>query len=621
MTKLEQEPPQPERDTLGSWTPRLGAWVLEGVAHFRVWAPTAESVDAVLETPGRQNVCLPLTRNVDGYFTGSSASFGAGDLYRYRVDSRGPFPDPASRFQPKGVHGPSGIVDGLSFPWSDPRWQPHSLERLVFYELHIGTFSEAGTFAGAVSHLGRIRDLGVTAIEIMPVADFPGRWNWGYDGVALFAPARCYGEPDDLRRLVDAAHQLGLSAFLDVVYNHFGPDGNYLGAYSPYYFTERRHSPWGAGVNLDGEQHSAVRSFFIENARYWIHEFHMDGLRLDATHAMMDDSDRHFLAELGDCVRRGSNGRAVYLVAEDNRNLARMIQPEAKGGWGMDAVWADDYHHEIRRFFTGDHEGYFEPYTGAPDDIAAVVERGWITKDPGDADYSRYVVCLQNHDQVGNRAFGERLHHQIPIESYRAASALLLLGPETPLLFMGQEWGATSPFLYFTDHQPELGRLVTEGRRNEFRHFSAFADPANRSRIPDPQSAATFEKSKLHWSESGTGTQAGLWRLYQRLIKLRLSEPALISPRRGDAHCWARRTTVFLRRRNRGQEILLIACLRGGGRWDLGDIDPAAPTSAWQFLLHTELPEFAGLDSGGIGIALPRVEFRRPGAVLLQRAL
>ena len=562
------------------WTPRLGAAPGPHGTRFRVWAPAARSVDLLLtEADGDSSGPRPLRLLADGLFEGRFDDVGVGDRYRYVLDGRGPFPDPVSRFQPDGVHGASAVVDPSRFNWSDDGWRGVPIEELVPYELHIGTFTPLGTFAGVEARLPYLRDLGVTAIELMPVADFPGSRNWGYDGAALFAPARCYGTPDDLRRLVNSAHRAGLAVLLDVVYNHVGPDGAHLHAFSPYYFTDRHASPWGAGINLDGEHSAHVREFLVENAMHWVHEYHVDGLRLDATHAIQDDSARHFLAELTARVKASVTGRHVLIVAEDCRNLARIVKPVSDGGWGLDGVWADDLHHQVRRLMAGDSDGYYQDFRGTTGDIATTIRRGWFFTgqystyfgdrrgtDPGSIPLERFIVCLQNHDQVGNRAFGERLHHAIDLASYRAVSVLFMMVPETPLLFMGQEWAATAPFLYFTDHHTELGRQVTEGRRREFARFVAFADPVNRARIPDPQADATFTSSRLDWNEQARSPSAGVLQLYKDLLRIRRTEPAL-RPGAGfsaDAEALDD-ATVALRRSSATETVIVVCRLAGSG--------------------------------------------------------
>ncbi len=621
------------------WHPCLGSWGDDAGTHFRVWAPSKQRVDVVLETPGCQRAVYPLEKRADGTFSGSVAAIRAGDRYRYQLDGAGPYPDPASRFQPDGVHGPSEVVDPNHFDWSDTAWRGVALEDVVLYELHIGTFTPAGTFAGVIERLPYLVDLGVTAIEIMPVADFPGQRNWGYDGVALFAPARCYGRPDDLRRLIDAAHQLGLGIVLDVVYNHVGPDGAYLGTFSPYYFSHRHRIPWGDAINLDGEHCAMVRGFLIENALHWVHEYHCDGLRLDATHALIDGSLRHFLAELSSRVRASVANREVLLLAEDHRNLARMVRSEAENGWGLDAVWADDFHHQVRRSLAGDSEGYYRDYTGSVADLATTVRQGWFYcgqpsqhlgaprgTDPAQLAPRQFVVCVQNHDQVGNRAFGERLHHQIDLAAYRAATVLLLCAPETPLLFMGQEWAATTPFLFFTDHKPDLGKLVTAGRRREFMDFSAFSDAGVRQRIPDPQDPTTFLRSRLNWAECMHEPHASTLRLYQQLLELRRTEPLLRATTWDGFRAGAlgERGLVLLRTSAEADAFLVAILLHGSGSINLGAASVWRAELAqlrWETVLCTEDQPFApdpmppAVDLTG---AAPVIRFARAGAAILR---
>jgi maltooligosyltrehalose trehalohydrolase len=457
---------------------------------------------------------VAMTKQVDGYFTASVPGAAPGTRYSFYVDGRGPFPDPASRYQPEGVHGPSLVVDPSSYQWHDAAWTGIALRDAVFYELHVGAFTPEGTYRAAAGKLAYLKDLGITAIELMPLSDFAGDRNWGYDGVAPFAPARPYGTPDELRAFIDQAHQLGLAVFLDVVYNHFGPDGAYQSTFSSHYFTKRHHTPWGDAVNYDSALSEPVREYVIENALRWVNEYHFDGLRLDATHAIKDDSSPHILAEL-----KAKLGPRVLVIAEDCRNLAELVKPASQGGLGLDAIWADDFHHQMRRFLAGDRDGYFAPY---PDSIASlvnIIKRGWMrgNSDTTGIDTFRFVFCIQNHDQIGNRAVGDRLHHNIDLPTYRAASALLLLLPQTPLLFMGQEWAAATPFRFFTDHHDELGRLVTEGRRREF-SFS-------QSSIPDPQLLETFQASKLRWDELSAEPHASVLRLYKSLLQMRRLEP------------------------------------------------------------------------------------------------
>ena len=551
----------------------------------------------------------------------------AGDRYRYRVGGRGPFPDPASRFQPEGVHGPSEVVDGPAFRWSDSGWTGIALEDLVLYELHVGTFTPAGTYAGVVDRLAYLRDLGVTAVELLPLGDFPGARNWGYDGVALFAPARCYGRPDELRRLVDEAHRHGLAVLLDVVYNHFGPDGAYVGQFSPHYFSARKPTPWGAALNLDGDHARGVREFLIENALHWVHEYHLDGLRLDATHALHDEGARHLLAEMQSRLRASVRERRLVLIAEDNRNRPRLVRPEAEAGYGLDAQWSDDFHHQLRRILAGDHEGYYADYRGSVADLAKTVRDGWLYRgeysvhrkqpwgeDPAGLSPRRFVFYVQNHDQVGNRAHGERLHHEIEPAAWRAATVLLLTAPEVPLLFMGQEWAAPSPFLFFTDHHERLGARIGEGRRKELSDFAAFAEPAAREPIPHPQDPETFRRSRLDWSRIEEPPHAATRRLYRALLRLRRGEPLLRAAtwEGFDARALGEEGLLLERRRDGGRVVVLVR-LKGDG-----PLAAAAPAGEpWEVLLTTEDEGFCP-DPRPIAVDAAGARFPRPGAVILR---
>ncbi|SIO60301.1 maltooligosyl trehalose hydrolase [Singulisphaera sp. GP187] len=624
------------------WRPTLGAWPDEGGAgtRFRVWAPEARSVEVVhLPSQGGESI-IALERSDDGTFGGRVEAAVVGDRYLYRLDAKGTYPDPASRFQPEGVHGPSTIVDPAGYRWSDQGWRGVNREALVIHEIHVGTFSPEGTFAGLTDRLPWLVELGVTALELMPVADFAGSRSWGYDGVDLFAPSRSYGTPDDLRRLVDQAHRVGLAVILDVVYNHFGPVGNYAPAFSPNYLSTTHRSVWAACVNLDGERSAWVREFFIENALHWVHEYHVDGLRLDATHELHDDSARHFLAELTSRVRASAPDRELVLIAEDDRNLAKMVQPESVGGWGLDGVWADDFHHQIRRFLAGDHEGYYRDYSGSIPDLVETLNQGWYYHgqpsihqgigrgtDPRGLAPRSFVFCLQNHDQIGNRAFGDRLSLSVDLAAYRAATALLLTAPAIPLLFMGQEWAATTPFLYFTDHEEDLGKLVTQGRRQEFRHFQEFVDPEARERIPDPQAASTFAASRLDWSEPERAPHAATLNLYRALLALRRRDPALCSNQRDDVQAIALddASLLLLRRSSRdGATLLIVVRLRGAGAVRLENAPALGLPSWWdrlELVLTTEDPSFA-VDPLPVEIdrsqGVPLIRFRRAGAVVLR---
>jgi maltooligosyltrehalose trehalohydrolase len=620
------------------WRLPFGANVEDGGVRFRVWAPGHETVDAVVYAPGAE-AAHPLSPEGDGWFSGFVAGIGPGARYRYRLDGGEAFPDPASRAQPDGVHGPSEVVDPSAFRWTDGGWRGVAQEDLVVYELHVGTATEEGTFDALTGKLDALAALGVTAVEPMPVASFPGRRNWGYDGVDLYAPAAVYGGPEAFRRLVDAAHARGLAVILDVVYNHLGPEGNYLPAVtSGRYFTDRHHTPWGDAVDFDGPGSAAVRDFVIQNALHWAHEYHVDGLRLDATHAILDDSPVHVLTELETRVRASlPPDRRFVFIAEDEGNERRLITPSDQGGLGIDAVWADDFHHQLRRHLTGDHEAYYADYTGSIEDLATTLRRGWFYEGQrsenrgaprgtpaGDLPPPWFVHHIQNHDQVGNRALGDRLTESVPLPAYRAASALLLLTPYLPMLWMGQEWAASTPFLYFTDHPPELGRRVTEGRRKEFGTFSAFRDPAMQARIPDPQVEETFLRSKLRWDERERPPHAGVLALYRALLALRRSHPAL---RRRDRASFAVAAlgghALSLRREgDGGRALLLVLSFAGALSVDLGAHEETrAPEGrAWTLLLSTEEGRFGGEAEGEVVALSPqgRLELRGAGAVVLE---
>ena len=519
------------------WDISLGALVEDGGVRFRIWAPKASMLELVIERGGVPRHMRPLQRE-GGYWEHFEAGAAAGDRYGYVVDGTGPFPDPCSGSQPEGVHALSEVYDPAAFHWKDSAWTPPPLDDLVIYEMHVGTFTAGGLFETAAQELDRLADLGVNAVEIMPIAAFAGRWNWGYDGVALFAPFEGYGGPTGLQGFVDEAHQRGIAVILDVVYNHFGPDGNYTGVYSDAYINSERSTPWGAAMNFDGDGCEQVRRFYIENALHWLREFHIDGLRLDATHAILDSSPLHFLAELSSVVREQMS-RTVYLIAETNENDHRYVEPIEHGGHGFDAVWADDFHHAVRTSIQADHEGYYSGFDGLPS-LERVLRRGWLYEgqfDPGFGQrrggpahlprWGSLIYCLQNHDQIGNRAFAERISRTANESEVLAFTTLLLLLPETPMLFQGQEWGSQRPFLYFTDHNETLADLIREGRRSEFARFSAFNDPAIRELIPDPQAQEAFEWSRLEAPEERDARSRLLEAFHRSLVELRKSDPVL----------------------------------------------------------------------------------------------
>jgi maltooligosyltrehalose trehalohydrolase len=512
-----------------------GAEIVAAGVSYRTWCKH-EQVEVVILDDNDDTVrrTVPFDAEGDGYFSGIDEAGVAGDLYKYRLGGSQPWPDPATSYQPAGVHGPSMVIDPSGYQWNDRQCSPPAFCDLVIYELHVGAFTAAGTFRSAIDQLPHLAALGINAIELMPIADFPGERNWGYDGVMLYAPARAYGTPDDLRALVNAAHGHGIAVILDLVYNHLGPDGNYTGVFHDcYYAHPRRETPWGAALDYSAPP---VRAFFVENAVYWRREFHIDGFRLDATHTIIDHSPRHILAEIAE----GVQALGGFIIAEDERNESSVLRPRGLGGWGFDGVWADDFHHVMRVTMTGEREGYYENFQGNSAELAQTLAHGWLYRgqvqsatgerrgsDPAGLASQQFIYCISNHDQVGNRAFGERLNRVASSAAYRAASALLCLVPQTPMLFMGQEWGASASFQFFTDHNADLGKAITKGRRREFRNFSAFRAPNALETIPDPQAQETFLNSKLRWEEMHEGDHAGLLLLHWEFLELRRTHPAL----------------------------------------------------------------------------------------------
>ncbi|MGH9514587.1 MAG: malto-oligosyltrehalose trehalohydrolase [Terriglobales bacterium] len=485
----------------------------DGNARFRLWAPKASSVALQLKNI---ECCLPMSRGDEGWFELTTKA-AAGTQYSFKIDDKQVVPDPASRFQPSGVHGRSEVIDPFAYNWQDSNWKGRPWDQAVVYELHVGTFSDEGTFAGAEAKLDYLIDLGVTAVELMPLATFPGERNWGYDGVLPFAPAPCYGLPEDLKRLIDAAHAKGLMAFLDVVYNHFGPEGNYLGLYAPEFFTQRHHTPWGQAINFDGPNSRPVRDFYIHNALYWLEEYHFDGLRFDAVHAIADDSRPDILTELAETVRtRWGVQRHIHLVVENDKNEAHYLCPNGQPRSSCyDAQWNDDVHHALHVLVNGEADGYYSDYAKDPvrhlgrclaegysfqGEVSAFRDGARRGEASRDLPPSCFVAFLQNHDQIGNRALGERIIQLADSEKVRLAMVILLLAPSPPLLFMGEEFAATSPFLFFCDFGPELAAKVTEGRRAEFARFEQFKSPEAKAQIPDPNAKETFLRSKLDWN-------------------------------------------------------------------------------------------------------------------------
>ena len=496
----------------------LGAQLSDaGRVQFRVWAPQATKVEVETYPTTDSPLRHEMVKDELGVWS-ADLEGSPGLLYRYRLDEEWGYPDPYSRSQPEGVHGPSQVVDPSAFAWTDDSWQGLDRESLVIYELHVGAYTDAGTFDALVPELASLTDLGVSAIELMPVNEFPGRRNWGYDGVSLFAPSSVYGGPEGLRRLVDAAHGQGLGVILDVVYNHFGPDGNYLAKYSDSYFTNRYQTPWGDALNFDGEGAVWTRRLVIDSALMWFDEYHIDGLRLDATQEIYDSSRIHILRELGEKTeKRWSSEHSPILIAEHERNQIRIVTPSESDGYGLDGLWLDDFHHSAHVLLTGEHTGYLGRFQGTAGELASILSAGALYE-PDQARAvapARFIFCLQNHDQVGNRPQGERLSHLIDLELYKAAYALLLLSPYTPLIFMGDEFAASSPFLFFTDHKPELAEQIRAGRQEEFSGMWPGAE------IADPQAEETLVRSRIDLSEREWPPHNGVWRLFRELLRLR----------------------------------------------------------------------------------------------------
>ncbi len=500
--------------------------------EFRVWVPTAKRVEVQIG-----EVRFPMQRSEGGWWKAEIASAGPGADYGFVVDGAGPFPDPRSAWQPNGVHGLSRVVEHESFEWQDSGFRQAPLSHAVIYEVHAGTFTPPGTFEGAIERLDHLSRLGVTHVELMPVNAYAGNHGWGYDGVDLFAPHPAYGGPEDLKRLVNACHQRGLAALLDVVYNHLGPSGNYLGKFAPHYFNSRYHTPWGAAINFDGAHSDEVRRFFCDNALMWLRDYHFDGLRLDAVHAILDTSALPFLEQLGAEVKQlaARLGRPLVVIPESSLNDPRLLWPVERGGFGLDAQWSDDFHHALHTVLTGESSGYYKDF-GTLADLAKALANAFVYdgqysahrqrrhgRPPAGLDGHHFLGYAQNHDQVGNRGRGERLSQLVSLGRAKIAAACVLTSPFVPMLFQGEEWGASTPFQYFTDHpEPELARAVREGRRNEFAAFGW-----NPEEVPDPQAPETFERSKLDWSELTRAPHAELLDWHRQLIQLRRREAAL----------------------------------------------------------------------------------------------
>ncbi|MEP7078578.1 MAG: malto-oligosyltrehalose trehalohydrolase, partial [Chthoniobacterales bacterium] len=576
--------------------------------HFRVWAPKAKALCVV-----REKKAHALTAERDGYFSGA-IECAAGTRYKFRLDDGDVFPDPASRYQPDGPHGESCVIDPSSFKWTDQNWRGLELAGQVIYEFHVGTFTPEGTWRAAIDRLTDLKKVGITLLEMMPIADFSGRFGWGYDGVNLFAPCHLYGAPDNLRAFVDAAHALGLGVILDVVYNHFGPDGNYLGAYSDDYVRHDLPKEWGDPINFEGKNSAPVREFFITNGRYWIEEFHFDGFRFDATQSVHDKSDEYIVGAIGRAARQAAGQRAIVLVAENEPEETKLVRPRSEGGDDLDGLWNDDWHHSAIVALTGQNEAYFTDYKGSPQEFISAAKYGYLYQGQPYAWQEAprgypafgirpeaFVAFLENHDQVSNVAFGQRVREQTSPARYRAMTALLLLGPWTPMLFQGQEFGATTPFLYFSEVGDEkLREAVKKGRFEFLSQFPAAASKETVERLPTPHDPSTFERSKLDWSERERNS--ALCELHRDLIRLRKDDTRLRQQIPGavdgavlGANCFVLR---FFSQTN--DERLLIVNL--GSRFTASPLpEPLLAPPAdhiWEMIWTSESPRY-----GGIGAA------------------
>lgn len=595
------------------WSLDIGATPTTGDAvKFRVWAPYAKSVAVQLVDQDR--VMVPMQRDERGYFETVVTGVVPRSRYRYVLDGGKERPDPASRFQSDGVHGPSVVVDPTSFRWTDVGWKGKALDEYIIYELHVGTFTREGTFEAIIPHLSYLRDsVGMTAIELMPVAEFPGGRNWGYDGVHPFAPQSSYGGPQGLKRLVDACHAAGLAVILDVVYNHLGPEGNYLNDFGPY-FTDRYRTPWGSAINYDGPDSDEVRQYVVDNAVYWVTEYHIDGLRLDAIHGIFDFSAQHVLKDIASAVHSQAHrlGRQVNVIAESDLNDARVIDPPSVGGYGLDGQWNDDFHHALRVVVAGERKGYYEDFHGLSD-LAEAVRSGYVysarysahrRRRHGNSSRhcqpSQFVVFSQNHDQIGNRAVGDRLSTQLSWDALKAIRALVLLSPNIPLLFMGEEYGETAPFQYFIEHgDPDLVEAVRQGRRREFAHFGW-----NPEDIPDPQDPSTFERSRLN-REGLDDRQTALLRWSRALIQLRKQEASLGA---GDGTIRNHRVWAFddeqvlvMHRWTRDHAASLIVC---GFNTSPVTVRLVEPQGTWLRRLDSMDQDFGGSGQGSVPMQL-----------------
>ncbi|MEC4812985.1 MAG: malto-oligosyltrehalose trehalohydrolase [Scytonema sp. PMC 1069.18] len=589
---------------------KIGAHYLgDGRCAFRVWSPKSEAV--ALEIVSPDNRLLPMQQQEGGYWQIVADNIHPGTFYFYQLNNAESRPDPASNYQPSGVHAASQVIDH-SFSWNDSSWAGIPVENMIMYELHVGTFTPEGTFEAIIPRLKDLQELGVNAIEIMPIAQFPGDRNaegnlayrnWGYDGVYPFAVQTSYGDPAALKRLVDICHQEGIAVILDVVYNHFGPEGNYTNVFAPY-FTETYRTPWGSAMNFDDAHSHDVRNFFIQNALYWLRDYHIDALRLDAIHAIYDLGAKHFLEELVENVNALSEeqGRKFCLIAESDSNDPRVVRPVESGGYGIDGQWSDDFHHALHTMVTGEQTGYYEDY-GKCEHLAKAYSDTFVYdwkysqhrkrfhgNSTCDRPLNQFVVCIQNHDQVGNRMLGERLSHLVSFEAQKLAAGALLLSPYIPLLFMGEEYGEEAPFIYFVSHSdPDLIRAVRQGRKQEFAAFHAIGEP------PDPESIDTYCQCKLNWEKRKEGKHQVLWKWYQQLIQLRNTIPALVRRDRDSIEVGFLEAEKIVWWR-RWAESNQIFCLMNFNKSEV-TFSPSIPENNWEKILDSADKKWQGSDS------------------------
>lgn len=578
----------------------LGATYLgDNRCRFLVWAPKREKVEVHVLAPHEQTVALQPKRR--GYFEGVMENVSPGSTYVYRLDGDVERPDPASKLQPEGVHGPSAVVDPAAFEWTDRGWTGVRQDDIVIYELHVGTFSPEGTFDAVIPHIDGLRDLGITTLELLPVAQFPGERNWGYDGAYLYGVQHSYGGPEGLRRLVDACHVRGMAVILDVVHNHLGPEGNYLGEYG-HYFTNHYRTPWGDAINMDGPHSDEVKRFFIENAIYWVREYHLDGFRLDATDRIIDESATHFLKALSTAVHElsGQLGRRVWTIAESDANDATWILPTSLGGYGLDAQWGDDFHHALHVLVTSESSGYYRDF-GTIWHLAKSFSQNFYYdgvyshnrqrthgNSPRAAHARQFVVASQNHDQVGNRAVGERLSHLVSFESAKLAAAAYLLSPYLPLIFMGEEYAETAPFQYFTSHtDPDLAAAVSKGRTEEFKAFAWDGE------VPDPQDEATFQRSKLNRELRHEGQHRTMYAWYRELLHCRRELPALAELNKDAMEVTVLDSQLLFVRRWSDSDSVEVAMA-----FNFSDADAAAqrliPPGMWRKILASSDDQWGG---------------------------